>query len=103
MFEFDFSVTVTEPSKGLLNPRKIVVPVVDVCNRLDATNQLKKKLLQKNQTLHVVLDIQCFKRNIRKERVQVSDDELDKILGTHLKVNLGSKPDLFKRKEPWEF
>lgn len=104
MYEFDFRVTVTQPLKGKLVPREKLVCIPAATNRIDSIVQLKKKLHKKQDQLHVILDIQCFKRNIRKERVEVSDSELEKLEREYIYTDLGAVPDLFSRKkEPWEF
>lgn len=104
MYEFDFRVTVTAPSKGKIVPREKVVAIPVATNRLDSIVQMKKKLHKNNEQLHVILDVQCFKRNIRKERVQVTDSELEKLEREYIYTDLGAVPDLFTRKtDPWDF
>ena len=104
MYEFDFRVTVTQPSRGKLVPREKLVEIPKAANRIDAIVQMKKKLHKNNEQLHVTLDVQCFKRNIRKERVQVSDSDLEKFEREFIYTDLGAVPDLFTRKkDPWEF
>lgn len=104
MYEFDFRITVTNPSKGKLVPREKLIAIPDATNRIDAIVQLKKKLHKSKELLHVTLDIQCFKRNIRKERVQVTDSELDNFERGYIYTDLGAVPDLFTRKKgPWDF
>lgn len=104
MYEFDFRVTVTSPSKGKLIPTEKLIAIPGAANRIDAIVQMKKKLHKSKEQLHVTLDIQCFKRNIRKERVQVTDSELEKFEREFIYTDLGAVPDLFTRKkDPWDF
>lgn len=104
MYEFDFRITVTSPSRGNLVPREKLIAIPYAANRIDAIVQMKKKLLKSKDQLYVTLDIQCFKRNIRKERVQVSDSELEKFEREFIYTDLGAVPDLFTRKkDPWDF
>lgn len=104
MYEFDFRVTVTSPSRGKLVPKEKLIAIPKAANRLDSIVQLKKKLHKSQEQLHVMLDVQCFKRNIRKERVQVTDSELEKLEREYIYTDLGAVPDLFTRKkDPWDF
>lgn len=103
MFEFDVKLSVTQPSKGKLVPREVMVPVKAAKNRLDCLGQVKKALHKKGQVMHVLLDVECFKRNIRKERVRITDDELDAFERSHLNLNEETKPDFFRKPEIWEF
>ncbi len=104
MYEFDFRVTVTKPSTGKLVPREKLIKVPGAANKLDSIVQMKKKLHKSQESLHVILDVQCFKRNIRKERVQVTDSELEKLEREYIYTDLGAVPDLFTRKkDPWDF
>lgn len=105
MFEFDFRVSVTNPSKGKLIPREKCVEVQKAANLIDSIVQMKKKLHRSNEQLHVMLDVQCFKRNIRNERVVVTNDELDQFNREFIYTDL-NKPlnHVFTRKkDPWDF
>jgi hypothetical protein len=102
MFEFDIEARVTNPSKGKLTPRKIAL-TIPAKSKLEGIAELKKKLHKKGDVLYVLLDVQCFKINIRKERVAVSDDELYRLEKALTPFGLGTAPNLFKRKEVWEF
>jgi hypothetical protein len=109
MFEFDIRATVVP--KGQTVPKEIFTTVKEAHNKLDCMAKLKKQLHKKGESLHFVLDIECFKRNIRKERVRVSDDALFDIESDQYKVHgRGLKTSkevyetiIFPRKEPWEF
>lgn len=103
MFEFDVRVTVTQPSKGKVVPRVKTVEVKSATNILDCMSQVKSQLLKTQETLHVVLDVSCFKRNIRKERVQVTDDEVEKFEKGYIRTQPLGPMNLFERKDPWEF
>ena len=73
MLEFDVAATVTSLSKGKLVPVK-VEKTIKASNKLDCITKFKKHLHKQGYTLHVLLDVQSFRRNIRKERVKVSDE-----------------------------
>ena len=104
MFEFDVELTVTSPAKGKVVPRKKVVEVRSATNLLDCMNQVKSQLLKKQERLHVVLDVACFKRNIRKERVRATDDEVEKFAKEYIRTQPLSPMNLFeKRKDEWDF
>lgn len=102
MFEFDIQASVTNPAKGKFVPRKIEL-TIPAKSKLEVMAELKKKLHKKGDVLYVLLDVQCFKRNIRKERVAISDDELYDLEKAMTPFGLGAAPNLFRKKEPWEF
>lgn len=105
MFEFDFRVSVTKPSKGKLVPREKCIEITKAANLIDSIVQMKKKLHRNEEQLHVMLDVQCFKRNIRNERVSVTNDELDQFNREFIYTDL-NKPlnHVFTRKkDPWDF
>ena len=102
MFEFDIQASVTNPGKGKLCPRKIEV-TIPAKSKLEVMVELNKRLHKKGDVLYVLLDVQCFRRNIRKERVEISDDQRHALQKAMTPFGLGKAPDLFRRKEPWEF
>lgn len=105
MFEFDFRVSVTKPSKGKLVPWEKHIEVPKAANLIDSIVQMKKKLHRSNEQLHVMLDVQCFKRNIRNERVVVTNDELDQFNREFIYTDL-NKPHnhvFTRKKDPWDF
>lgn len=101
MFEFDVSLTVTSSTKRV---PYLVHKTVKAVNKLDLMTLLRKDLKRKGLSLHAVIDVLCFRVNIRKERVLVPDDDLFEIEREQGKfLNLGPKPNLFLRKQPWDF
>lgn len=105
MFEFDFRLTVTKPSKGKLVPFERIVEVPKAANLIDSIVQMKKILHRKDEQLYVMLDVQCFKRNIRKERVVVTNDELEEFNRQFIYTDLNKPRNhvLTRKKDPWDF
>lgn len=104
MYEFDVRVTVTSPGKGKLLPREKTVEIKSATNVLDCMSQVRKKLHGKQERIHFVLDVECFKRNIRKERVRVTNEELEKYQDEFIRVRPLEDLKLFERKDTcWDF